>query len=148
VTTFIDEARASVLTPIAFIHASAENRGSAKCPGRRGSAEAPDKRGVAFRTAPLVNQPAIERRFTMYAVAQKVTIYDWIRKFVVNRLLYMVLLTVLCLGIFPFCTLYPFTMWVGRTWDSISSTKTHAKMIEAIWDVIGKPYDYLVKLVG
>lgn len=75
-------------------------------------------------------------------------VLDWIKKFVVNRLLYSVLLTVLCFGIFPFCTLFPFTMWIGRTWDSMSSNKTHAKKIEQVWDVIGKPYDYLVKLVG
>jgi len=73
---------------------------------------------------------------------------DLIKKFAVNRLLYSVLLFVLCLGIFPFCTLYPFTMWIGRTLDSMSSNKTHAKRIEKVWDVIGKPYDYLVKLVG
>ena len=73
---------------------------------------------------------------------------EWIRKFVLNRLLYTVLLGVLCLGIFPFCILFPFTMWIGKTWDSASSKKTHAKAIEAMWDVIGNPYDKLVKLVG
>jgi hypothetical protein len=73
---------------------------------------------------------------------------DWIQKFVVNRLLYMVLLAVLCLGIFPFCILFPFTMWLARTWDSASSSKTHAKAVEAVWDIVGKPYDKLVKLVG
>jgi hypothetical protein len=73
---------------------------------------------------------------------------EWIKKFVVNRLLYSALLLILCLGIFPFCTLFPLTMWIGKRWDSISSKKTHAKRIEALWDTIGKPYDLLVKLVG
>ncbi len=73
---------------------------------------------------------------------------DWIKKFVVNRLLYMVLLTVLCLGIFPFVIFYFLTMWIGKTWDSASSNKTHALTIEGFWDIIGKPYDYLVNLVG
>lgn len=73
---------------------------------------------------------------------------DLIKKFVVNRLLYMVLLAVLCLGIFPFVTLFSFSMWLGKTWDSASPNKTHAKKIEGLWDIIGKPYDYLVKLVG
>jgi hypothetical protein len=73
---------------------------------------------------------------------------EWIKKFVVNRLLYSVLLLILCLGIFPFCTLFPFTMWFGKRWDSVSSNKTHAKKIEEFWDIIGKPYDRLVKLVG
>jgi hypothetical protein len=86
----------------------------------------------------LVNEPAFPWRYVMR---------DLMKKFVVNRLLYMLLLTVLCLGIFPFCTLFPFTMWIGKRWDSISSNKTHAKTIEGYWDKIGKPYDYLVKLV-
>jgi len=75
-------------------------------------------------------------------------VLDLIKKFVVNRLLYMVLLRVLCLGIFPFVTLFSFSMWLGKTWDSASPNKTHAKKIEGFWDIIGKPYDYLVKLVG
>jgi hypothetical protein len=73
---------------------------------------------------------------------------DWIKKFAVNRLLYTVLLLILCLGIFPFCTLFPLTIWIGKRWDSISSNKTHANKIEELWDIIGKPYDHLVKLVG
>jgi hypothetical protein len=67
---------------------------------------------------------------------------------VVNGLLYMVLLTVLCLGIFSFVTFFSFIMWIGKGWDSVSSNKTHAKKIEGFWDMFGKPYDYLVKLVG
>ena len=39
-------------------------------------------------------------------------------------------------------------MWIGKTWDSVSSNKKHVEKIEGFWDVIGKPYDYLVKLVG
>lgn len=66
----------------------------------------------------------------------------------VNRFLYMVLLTVLCLGIFPFIVFSTLSMWIGKTWDSASSDKKHVEKIEAFWDVIGKPYDYLVKLVG
>ena len=66
----------------------------------------------------------------------------------VNGLLYMVLLTVLCLGIFSFVTFFSFIMWIGKGWDSVSSNKTQAKKIEGFWDMFGKPYDYLVKLVG
>ena len=73
---------------------------------------------------------------------------EWLRKFVINRLLYMVLLAVLCLGIFPFCTLFPFTMWIGRTWDKFSPGSKLASKIEGAWDIVGKPYDALVKLVG
>ena len=86
-----------------------------------------------------VNEPAFPSRCV---------VRDVIKKFAVNRLLYMVLLTVLCLGIFPFVTFFAFSMWIGRQWDSVSSNKTHAQKIEGVWDIIGKPYDYLVKLVG
>ena len=44
----------------------------------------------------------------------------WLRKFVINRLLYMLLLVILCLGIFPLRTLFPFTMRIGRTLDKFS----------------------------
>lgn len=71
-----------------------------------------------------------------------------IKKFAVTRLLYLVLLTVLCLGIFPFFTLFSFSKWLGEMWDSVSSNKTHEQKVEAFWDVIGKPYDRLVTLVG
>ena len=72
----------------------------------------------------------------------------WLWKFVINRLLYMVLLIVLCLGIFPFCILFPLTMSMGKAWDKLlPSTKLESK-IEFVWDIIGKPYDALVKLVG
>ncbi len=76
------------------------------------------------------------------------TMLDWMKKFVVNRLLYMVLLAILCIGIFPFCVVFPLTMLIGEWWDSVSSNKTHAKKFEEYWDMIGKPYDLLVKLVG
>ena len=73
---------------------------------------------------------------------------NWLLKFVINRILYMVLLVVLCLGIFPFCTLFPFTMLMGKAWDRfLPSSKLESK-IEKVWDVIGRPYDALVKLVG
>lgn len=73
---------------------------------------------------------------------------NWLVKFAVNRLLYVVLLTVLCLGIFPFCILFPFTMWIGETWDKFSPSTKLASKIEWVWDIFGKPYDALVKLVG
>ena len=54
----------------------------------------------------------------------------WLRKFVINWLLYMLLLIVLCLGIFAFCTLFPFTMWIGRTLDKFSPGLDLARRIE------------------
>jgi len=73
---------------------------------------------------------------------------SWLWKFAINRLLYMVLLIVLCLGIFPFCTLFPFTMWMGELWDKAFPNSKLESKIEKVWDIIGRPYDALVKLVG
>ena len=39
-------------------------------------------------------------------------------------------------------------MWIGKGWDSVSSNKMQDKKIEGFGDMFGKPYDYLVKLVG
>ena len=73
---------------------------------------------------------------------------EWIRKFVLNRLLYMVLLVVLCLGIFPFFVLFPFTMKIGQALDKFSLTSNLTPKIERVWDIIGRPYDALVSMVG
>jgi len=73
---------------------------------------------------------------------------DWIKKFVLNRFLYIVLLLVLCIGIFPFVILYSVTMWLGGLWDKVSPKSKLASKIEGVWNLIGIPYDALVKLVG
>ena len=72
---------------------------------------------------------------------------DWIKKFVINRLVYMVLLTVLCIGIFPFMILYPTTIAIGEILAKFSSGSNLVATIDKVWDIIGKPYDALVKLV-
>ena len=71
-----------------------------------------------------------------------------LKKFVINRLLYVVLLVVLCLGIFPFCILFPFTMLIAEWLDKLSPSMKLASKIEWAWDVLGRPYDALVKMVG
>ncbi len=73
---------------------------------------------------------------------------EWLKKFVWNRFLYMVLLFVLCIGIFPFVVLYCFTSVVARWVDKVSPQSKFAAKTEHVWDVIGVPYDALVKLVG
>ncbi len=73
---------------------------------------------------------------------------NWLWKFAINRFLYAVLLVVLCLGIFPFCTLFPFTMWLGRSWDRISPSSKLESKVEKVWDIIGRPYDALVRMAG
>ena len=73
---------------------------------------------------------------------------EWIKKFVINRLLYMVLLAVLCFGIFPFIVLFPLTMRIGRLWDKFLPSSKITSKIEGVWDILGKPYDALVKMVG
>ncbi len=72
----------------------------------------------------------------------------WITKFLINRFLYMLLLIILCFGIFPFIVLFTLTMWMAGIWDKFSPKSKIAPKIERVWDVIGIPYDALVKLVG
>jgi hypothetical protein len=73
---------------------------------------------------------------------------DWLKKFVINRALYAMLLLMLCIGIFPFVILYCLTGWIGKSWKKVSPTSKLAEGMERVWDVIGAPYDALVKLVG
>jgi hypothetical protein len=73
---------------------------------------------------------------------------DWFKKFIINRLLYMVLLAVLCLGIFPFMVLYPLTMRIGIVLGKFSGNSELTSKIDAAWDIFGKPYDALVRMVG
>ena len=68
---------------------------------------------------------------------------DRIRKFIINRFLYIILLIILCVGIFPFMILYPLTIRIGM----ILGRAKLASKIDDAWNVIGKPYDALVKLV-
>ena len=73
---------------------------------------------------------------------------NWLTKFVLNRLLYMVLLLVLCFGIFPFVITYALTTWIGEAWVRFSPKSKLSSKIQKVWDAIGAPYDALVKLVG
>lgn len=73
---------------------------------------------------------------------------NWLTKFVLNRFLYMVLLLILCFGIFPFVITYALTTSIGRAWGKFSPKSKLASRIEGFWDAIGAPYDALVKLVG
>jgi hypothetical protein len=73
---------------------------------------------------------------------------DWLKKFLFNRLLYMVLLLIVCTGIFPFVVLYALTSWIADSWDRVSPSSKLKVKSEKVWDIIGIPYDKLVKLVG
>lgn len=71
---------------------------------------------------------------------------DWIKKFVLSRLVYALLLFVLCLGIFPFMVLYPSSVVIAEIWDKFSPGSKSAEKINKLWDIVGNPYDALVKL--
>lgn len=73
---------------------------------------------------------------------------EWVRQFLLHRVLYLVLLIMICTGIFPFIILYALTSGIGDAWDSFSPSTKLKDKIEAVWDIIGGPYDKLVKLVG
>ena len=72
----------------------------------------------------------------------------WISKFVRHYLLYGALLLVLCFGIFPFIVLYTSSMSLAEMLDRFSQNKTHARRLDDLWTVVGRPYDYLVNTVG
>ncbi len=80
--------------------------------------------------------------------ALSLSLGDWVKKFIWNRFLYMVLLTVLCIGIFPFVVLYCLTKMLAEWGDKISPSSKFTAKNERVWDIIGAPYDTLVKLVG
>ena len=71
---------------------------------------------------------------------------DWVRKFIIKRLLFMVLLLGLCLGIFPFIIFYPLTMRIGMVLGKLSANPKLASKIDAAWNILGKPYDALVEM--
>jgi nucleoside permease NupC len=73
---------------------------------------------------------------------------DWVRKFIINRLLFLVLLMALCLGIFPFMVLYPLTMRIGMVLGKLLGNSELPSKVDAAWDVFGNPYDALVKMVA
>lgn len=73
---------------------------------------------------------------------------DWIKKFVLHRFLHLVLLLVLCIGIFPFVIFFNITTWIGRLLDKFSPKSGIPAKIDRVWNMLGRPYDALVKLVG
>ena len=71
---------------------------------------------------------------------------DWVKKFIIKRLLFFVLLMTLCLGIFPFIIFYPLTMRIGIVLGKLSGNPELASKIDAAWNVLGTPYDALAKM--
>ena len=71
---------------------------------------------------------------------------DWVRKFIIKRLLFLALLMALCLGIFPFIILYPLTMRIGMVLGKLSGNSELTSRIDAAWNVLGNPYDALGKM--
>ena len=71
---------------------------------------------------------------------------DWVKKFIIKRLLFMVLLLVLCLGIFPFIILYPLTMRLGMILGKLSGYSELTSKIDTAWNIFGKPYDALAEM--
>jgi hypothetical protein len=73
---------------------------------------------------------------------------DSFGKVLVHYVLYVCLLLTLCVGIFPFIILYATTTTIAELLDRLLAKKTIAVAVERTWDLIGAPYDRLVKQVG
>jgi len=88
---------------------------------------------------------------TFHTVADlfwEMVMLEWVKKFILHHVLNIVLLLVLCAGIFPFVILYASSMVIARMIGRMSGNKKAAEKCEALWDMLGKPYDFLVKAVG
>jgi len=72
----------------------------------------------------------------------------WVKKFLTHYVLYGALLLLLCLGIFPFIVLYSSSMSIAEMLDRFSPNKKLAQQLDAVWTIIGRPYDFLVNAVG
>jgi hypothetical protein len=57
---------------------------------------------------------------------------------------YVPLLVGVCIAIFPFVILYTLSLGIGQLLDAIFPHKRYGQKLDHMWDVLGKPYDYLV----
>ena len=73
---------------------------------------------------------------------------EWVKEFIVHHVLNIILLLILCAGIFPFVILYTSSMVLARMIGRMSGNKNIPVKCDAVWDILGRPYDYLVKAVG
>ncbi len=64
------------------------------------------------------------------------------RKLIRHQFFMILAIGFICVAIFPFV----FTYCISLLIQSVVSKQTAAK-IDKFWDVIGKPYDYLIKAV-
>ena len=71
-----------------------------------------------------------------------------LKKFLTHYVLYGALLLLLCLGIFPFIVLYSSSTTIAGLLDRALPGNLLAQKLDGVWNLIGTPYDYLVKTVG
>jgi len=67
-----------------------------------------------------------------------------IRNIAKRYLVYIPLLFGLCMGIFPFVILYTTSLGIGLFLDAVFPSKRYGKRLDNMWDILGKPYDFLV----
>ena len=59
-------------------------------------------------------------------------------------LYYIPLLVGLCVVIFPFVILYTTSLGIGHFLDAVFPSKRYGKKLDNMWNILGKPYDYMV----
>jgi hypothetical protein len=64
-----------------------------------------------------------------------------------HYLIFIFILTIVCIGVFPFVVLYPTSILIGKILDTLLRSKNVSQKIDRVWDVLGTPYDFLLKVL-
>lgn len=62
-----------------------------------------------------------------------------------HYVIFVFILTIVCVGVFPFVILYPTSLLIGSILDTMFRNKNMSEKIDRAWNVIGTPYEYLLK---
>jgi hypothetical protein len=71
--------------------------------------------------------------------------FGLLTKVLKHYLIFIFILTIVCIGVFPFVILYPTSLLIGSVLDTLLRNKNASQKIDRAWDVLGAPYEYLLK---
>ncbi len=71
--------------------------------------------------------------------------FGLLTKVLKHYLIFIFILTIVCIGVFPFVVLYPTSLLIGSVLDTLFRNKNASQKIDRAWDVLGAPYEYLLK---
>jgi hypothetical protein len=73
--------------------------------------------------------------------------FGLLTKVLKHYLIFIFILTIVCVGVFPFVVLYPTSLLIGSVLDTLFRNKNVSQKIDRGWDVLGAPYEYLLKIL-